>query len=152
MTRLKESTLLDCTADQTQQGLDDFFNSLQKRDGTARFRLRVPVRGATEYGLALDREVVIEARRPLRGGEISERFEIAWMSEGSVFPRFEGTLSIGGKNDSGRCCIELDGSYTPPFDGAGKIFDAAIGHQIAQATALEFLKDLKSAIEARLSS
>jgi hypothetical protein len=153
MTRLKESTLLNCTADQTQQGLEDFFNSLRKRDGVARLRLRVPVRGATEYGLSLDREVVIEARRALHGGEVPERFEIAWMSEGSVaFPRFEGTLGIGGKSASGHCCIELDGSYTPPFDGAGKIFDADIGHQIAQATAREFLKDLKSAIESRLPS
>jgi hypothetical protein len=151
MTRLKESTFVDCTADQTQQGLEHFFNSLRKRDGISRFRLRVPVRGATKYGLSLDREVLIEARRALHDGEVCERFEIAWMPEGSVvFPRFEGTLAIGGESDSGRSSIELDGSYTPPFDGAGKIFDAAIGHQITQATALEFLKDLKRAIEAQL--
>jgi hypothetical protein len=152
MTSLKESTFLDCTADQTQQGLEHFFNSLRKRDGISRFRLRVPVRGATKYGLSLDREVLIEARRARYEGEVRERFEIAWMPEGSVvFPRFEGTLAIGDNSDSGRSCIELDGSYTPPFDGTGKIFDAVIGHQIAQSTAREFLKDLKSAIEAQLS-
>ena len=104
------------------------------------------------YGLSLDREVLIEARRARYEGEVRERFEIAWMPEGSVvFPRFEGTLAIGDNSDSGRSCIELDGSYTPPFDGTGKIFDAVIGHQIAQSTAREFLKDLKSAIEAQLS-
>ncbi|HLY03659.1 MAG TPA: hypothetical protein VKR56_14330 [Candidatus Cybelea sp.] len=152
MTRLRESTLLDCTADQTQQGLEHFFNSLRKRDGISRFRLRVPVRGATKYGLSLDREVLIQARQVLYDGEVRERFVIAWMPEGSVvFPRFEGTLAIGDESESGHSCIELDGSYTPPFDGTGKIFDADIGHQIAQATAREFLKDLKSAIEARLA-
>src|SRR5579863_10367908 len=120
MTSLKESTFLDCTADQTQQGLEHFFNSLRKRDGISRFRLRVPVRG-TNYGLSLDREVLVEARRARYDGDARERFEIAWMPEGSVvFPRFEGTLAIANNSDSGHSCIELYGSYTPPFDGTGK--------------------------------
>jgi len=43
--------------------------------------------------------------------------------------------------------VELDGAYVPPFGPAGQLFDATIGRRIAQATAREFLKDLKASIE-----
>lgn len=149
MTRLRESASVDRTAEQTQRGLENFLASLRRRDGISRLRLRVPVLGASKFGLSLDREVVITARHARLNGKPRE-FEISWAPEGSVvFPRFRGTLAIRDEDDSGGCSIELDGSYVPPLDGAGKLFDAAIGHQIARTTAAEFLKDLKAAIEAQ---
>ncbi len=75
--------------------------------------------------------------------------QIIWTPEGStVFPRFEGTLMISGEGlDPSVSHIELDGSYIPPFGAAGQLFDAAIGRRLAHATACEFLKDVKAAIE-----
>ncbi|MBV8530143.1 MAG: hypothetical protein JO104_02415 [Candidatus Eremiobacteraeota bacterium] len=77
-----------------------------------------------------------------------ELVQIRWAPEGTtVFPTFEGTLTIRGENPASPSHLELDGAYTPPFGIAGQVFDAAIGHRIAKATAREFLKDVKHAIE-----
>ena len=71
---------------------------------------------------------------------------ISWLPEGTgVFPAFRGTLMV--RSENGTSAIELDGTYTPPFGAAGQVFDATIGHRIAQATARELLKDLKAAVE-----
>jgi hypothetical protein len=143
MTRLRDTLTFNCSVERTKRGLENFLNSLRAQDGVSRLRLRVPVNGA-KTGFALDREVRIEARRAQTG----EIFEITWVPEGSlVFPRFEGTLAVCGDETLEGCSIELDGTYTPPYGKTGQVFDAAIGHQIAESTAREFLKDLKSAIE-----
>ena len=149
MPRLCDRTLVERSVEQTQEGLERFFALLRSGNGVARFRLRVPTDGAPHgYGISFDREVRIEARR--RGaGVADDAIEISWFPEGTlVFPIFEGTLVVRSASDRNVSRIELEGSYTPPFDVAGMLFDAAIGHRIAQATAREFLKDLKNAIEA----
>lgn len=146
MPRLSDRTAVDCSVDRASQRIDRFFNSLKGKDGVARLRLRVPGDGPV-LGIAIDREVRIEVQ-PVRdtGGTL----RVAWRPEGTVaLPTFEGTLAARGGDDSGATYIEIDGSYTPPFGIAGQIFDAAIGKRIAQATAREFLSDLKAAIEKR---
>ncbi len=150
MTRLHDEMSVDCTIAETQARLDAFFASLRTRDGTARIRLRVPITSSpSSYGIAIGREVRVEARHKRDEERDMDVVEIAWKPEGtSVFPHFEGTLAVKHDHAPERCTIELDGCYTPPFGAAGQVFDAAIGQQIAHATAREFLRDLKSAIEA----
>ena len=148
MTRLRDTALIDRPIQTTREGLERFFLSLRGKDGIARLHLRVPTDSAPHgYGISLDREVRIEARPA--GSEFGQAFiEIAWMAEGLlVFPRFDGKLRIFRNGDPNHTRIELEGSYTPPFGPAGQLFDAAIGHRIAQRTAREFLKDLKDAVE-----
>ena len=153
MPRLYDRTLVDRPLAQTQQGLERFFASLRGGSGVARFRLRVPMDGAPHgYGISLDRDVRIEVRRRREPG-LPDAIEISWRPEGMlVFPSFEGTLAICSESDRNVSRLELEGSYTPPFGVAGMLFDAAIGHRIAQATAREFLKDVKNAIEGTVSS
>jgi len=112
-------------------------------------RLRVPTDGATHgYGISFDREVRIEARPIGDSQHLCDLIEIAWAPEGAlVFPRFEGRLSVWSDEETHVTYVELDGSYTPPFGAAGQLFDLTIGRRIAQATAREFLKDLKQALE-----
>ncbi len=144
MPRLSDRIAVDCSVEQTSRGIDRFLNSFKGRDGVARLRLRVPTDGPP-HGFAIDREVRIEVRRPTEAGEGTI---IVWKPEGTVaLPTFEGTLVACSNGVPDRSYIELEGSYTPPFGVAGQIFDAAIGKRIAQATAREFLKDLKAAIE-----
>jgi hypothetical protein len=151
MTRLRDKTTVERPTEQTRERLERFFVSLRGRDGIARLRLRVPTDGAKHgYGISFDREVRVEARQTNDAERPCDFIEIAWMPEGTlVLPRFDGKLSVCANSNPDACYIELDGSYTPPFGAAGQIFDAAIGHRIAQATAREFLKDLKAAAEAQ---
>ena len=143
MPQLSDRTGVDCTVDQASQGIARFFNSLKGKDGIARMRLRVPGDGPV-LGIAIDREVRIEVQPAAEG----RMMNVTWQPEGTVaLPTFEGALVVGSNGDPRATYLELDGSYTPPFGVAGQIFDAAIGKRIAQATAREFLKDLKSAIE-----
>lgn len=138
MPRLRDRISIERSAEQTQDGLEQLLRSLRGKDGASRVRLRVPINGRTiAPNLSIGREVSIEVRNGLA---------ISWAPEGTlVFPSFEGTLAVRG--DSNRSYIELDGSYTEPFGAAGQRFDATVGHEIAQATAREFLGDLRRAIE-----
>ena len=148
MSRLHDKTSVDFSIAEAQSRLEAFLESLQGQDGVARMRLRVPITGMPDsFGIALAREVRIEARRGL--DELRrEVTEIVWQPEGTtVLPRFEGTLFVTHDGSPNRSDIELAGEYTPPFGVAGQVFDAAIGQQIARTTAREFLLDLKRAIE-----
>jgi hypothetical protein len=147
MTGLRESIVVDRPAGQIVDSLERFFASLRGKDGSARIRLRVSADGPTRE-LSIDREVCVEARRPRGEASLDDLMLITWMPEGTaVFPTFEGILTVRESGEVGTGSIELAGTYTPPFGPAGQAFDAAIGHRIAERTAREFLKDLKSTIE-----
>ena len=147
MTRLRETIPIERPADQAQEALERFFAPLTGKAGP--LRLRVPFDGATaNYGIYFDRDVLVEAHRARDEGNLNDVVSIKWVPEGTAaLPSFSGTLTVCGEEDPARSHIELDGSYAPPFGAAGQVFDAAIGHHIAQATARELLSDIKTAIE-----
>ena len=147
MTRLRERIPIEQPADQAQEALERFFAPSKGKGGP--LRLRVPFNGAaTSYGTYFDRDVLVEARRARDEANLNDVVSIKWTPEGTgVFPRFSGTLIVFGEEDPSRSYIELDGSYAPPLGAAGQVFDAAIGHHIAQAAARELLADIKTAIE-----
>ena len=149
MPPLREITPVERSVKQAQAALEQFFRSLEAPDGVAHLRLRVPMRlPAKQYGLSIDREVRIEARPVRNPGHNAEVMEISWEPEGTaIFPRFDGRLFLTGFGNAALSYVELDGYYTPPFGAAGQVFDATIGQRIAQATAREFLADLKATIE-----
>jgi hypothetical protein len=62
------------------------------------------------------------------------------------FPRFDGALSLEAASPKATT-LTLEGRYEPPLGGAGKLFDAALGHRIAEATARELLKEIADRIE-----
>lgn len=148
MPRLHDTTLVHRSVEQTRAGLKRFFLLLRGKDGVARMRLRVPTDGARNgYAISLDREVRVEAHSARNEGN-DDSIRIAWIPEGTmVFPTFEGRLLVRDESDPGVSRIELDGAYAPPFGAAGQLFDVTIGRRIAEATAREFLKDLKASVE-----
>jgi hypothetical protein len=148
MTQLRAGILVESAPAQSMARLEQFFTSLQDKDGVARIRLRVPTDGATRE-LSIDRAVRVEARRTRGEASLNDLMLIRWMPEGTgIFPTFEGVLIVATSDDGANVSsIELDGTYTPPFGSAGQVFDAIIGRRIAEATARELLKDLKRAIE-----
>jgi hypothetical protein len=148
MTRLHETIAIEGCAEHAREALDRFFLSLRGKDGISWMRLRVPTDGSRNgYGISLDREVRVEVRPP-PVSEQARAIGIIWRPEGTLaFPTFEGTVTLCTNPHPRHAYIALDGSYTPPLGPAGQVFDAIIGRQIAKATAREFLKDLKDAVE-----
>jgi hypothetical protein len=149
MPHLRDTILIQCPLGQTQQGLERFLASLRDKDGVSHVRLRVPVDGQTNaLGLSIDREVRLEAKKGRDAANLNDLIVVSWSPEGPlVFPSFEGTLDLWSEENGKVSCLELNGSYSAPFGVAGQIFDAAVGHEIAQATARQFLQDMRSAIE-----
>jgi hypothetical protein len=146
MKELRERIAVEVPVESAEAGLIAFFDAREDANGVTRMRLRVPMDGA----IALEREVRIEARETRDDQNLNNVMRIAWQPEGTVmFPRFEGTLVVWGEDDPQRSFVELSGHYTPPLGAAGQIFDEAIGYRIAQATAQQFLGDIKREIDAR---
>jgi hypothetical protein len=148
MTHLRDQTSVRGAVAETKARLEAYFASRRGLDGIARLRLRVPVSGPAQ-GLFSDRDVRIEAWLDREDQNLNDLIRITWTPEGSVvFPKFAGTLVVRGEPNVSY--IELDGDYKPPTGAAGEVFDETIGHRIAQATAREFLKDLKRGIETQM--
>jgi hypothetical protein len=148
MKQLRESAVVACPADLAQDRIIAFFESRRSTDGTTRMRLRVPMGRATPFAFSLDRLVRVEAQRKRDDENLNDVIAVAWRPEGTaMLPQFEGVLIVSEDDDPGAAILELDGKYLPPLGAAGQVFDEAIGHQIAQSTAREFLRDIKSFIE-----
>lgn len=147
MKELREQAPVACPVLETEAGLVTFFAARQDANGVTHMRLRVPMDGGS---MSLEREVRVEARTGRDDDNLNNVVRVAWEPEGAViFPRFEGALTVWGEDDPAASFIELRGQYTPPLGAAGQVFDEMIGHQIAQATAREFLRDIKREIESR---
>jgi len=147
MKELRERVAIGGPVEEAEAGLVSFFSAREDASGVARMRLRVPMDGV----VSLDREVRIEACETRDEDNLNNVMRIAWQPEGTViFPRFEGTITAWGEDDPNVSFIELVGHYTPPLGAAGQVFDEAIGHRIARATAQQFLGDIRREIEARM--
>lgn len=68
--------------------------------------------------------------------------EFAPSSAPAWFPRFRGVLDVFPGEKPDETIVELTGSYEPPFGAAGKAFDAALGHLIAQRSIVSFLQQI----------
>jgi hypothetical protein len=149
MKRLRDKVLVERPSAEAQSRLGEHFRALRDASGAARLHLRVPVKGMMGgLGLALDREVDIEAQQTRDDDNLNDVIRIRWNAEGNAaFPQFHGVLTVWGEDDPRSSYIELDGEYKPPLGVAGEAFDEVLGHQMAQATARELLDDLKRAIE-----
>jgi hypothetical protein len=151
MTHLRQQISVASPASIAESRLETYLSSLRGSSGVARFRLRVPV--DAPLGVSIEREVRVEARRARDDENLNDLIRISWSPEAqTVLPTFKGTLIVWGDTGKKLSYIELDGSFTPPLGVAGQVFDETIGHQIAESTARELLKDLKRAIESGSSS
>lgn len=147
MKELRERIAVECAVEATEAGLIAFFEVRQGVDGITRMRLRVVLDGSH---VAIEREVRVTAQVGRDNDNLNDLVRITWQPEGTVvFPQFEGTLVAWGEDDPAKSFIELRGHYAPPLGAAGQVFDEVIGFKIAQATAHEFLRDIKREIEGR---
>jgi hypothetical protein len=148
MTPLQEAIDVPLPAAATQDNILRYFASRRREDGTSSISLRVPLR---EFGLpnALDIEHQVEVhvakQRDLEN--INEEIAVSWApAEDGPYPKFSGRLIVWSEEHPEKSFIELRGEYEPPLGDAGRLFDAAIGKDVAQRTAQAFLADLRDAV------
>jgi len=152
MTNISDVTDVPLPADVTQQRILAYFDTRRGPDGVITMPLRVGVR---EFGipddLALERAVSVRAAKRRDPDNLNDEIGISWepIDGLQAFPRFSGSIVVWSEESPERCYVELRGSYEPPFGTAGELFDAALGQLIAQRTAHELLRELRSAVLAQ---
>ena len=104
--------------------------------------------GTLSLGIALG-DLHIETNVEVRVREKStftgyHMMDIGWKpSTSGPYPEFNGTLTIS-QDTIEWSRLELDGDYRPPFGLAGSVFDATLGHRIAEATGNQLLAKLSA--------
>lgn len=81
-----------------------------------------------------------------RGGGLA--LTVEWQATGprSLFPRFDGTLSIEPLAPD-RCELRLAGRYRPPLGAAGQVLDEAVLARVARATVRALLRRVAAVLE-----
>jgi len=69
----------------------------------------------------------------------------AWRPHAWAFPRFAATLTV--RPQGSKSVLVLEGQYTPPGGGLGRLFDRAIGERLANGTIDQLLREIKQYVE-----
>ncbi len=142
MAQLHEYISVNCPFDRVPGYLATYFAQMgESGDRPAVIELRAPVGEAR-----LERDVIAHLS-PKPGYTGYTRIGITWApKDGGPYPTFEGVLSASQETEDG-CRLDLDGEYTPPLGPIGAVFDAVVGHGIAQATANDLLHHIRTVLE-----
>lgn len=141
MSDIHESLTVLCPFDQVPAAAEHYISTLPGRDGKAIVTLRI-----------MAGDLLVERRADLTltesdAGAGAAIMDISWgPHDGGPYPIFRGTLHAVGTGGN-FCRLDLDGSYVPPFQLAGAVFDAVLGHRIAVAAARELLDDIRIGVE-----
>jgi hypothetical protein len=79
-------------------------------------------------------------------------FPLSWsaVKTPSLFPRMRGTLSVYPLSQS-ETQLEFEGVYDPPLGLLGDAIDAMAGHRIAEASVLQFVRDVAALLRSELA-
>jgi hypothetical protein len=84
-----------------------------------------------------------------RTGDMTPRYNVHWEAEeAGPYPVFDGVLTVAGDEDYNAFWLVLDGGYKPPGGLAGGLFDALVGHRIAETVTHGLFDTIRSEIEA----
>jgi hypothetical protein len=85
------------------------------------------------------------AKRP---GDMNPRYAVHWEAEKpGPYPVFDGELSIDGDEDYNAFWLALAGGYKPPGGLVGGVFDAVVGHRVAEIVSRGLLDAMRAEIE-----
>ncbi len=150
MTHLNRTKGLNCPWVRAIAYLDRYLTGLPGSEPAQgrELRLRVPLDSLGLPGeLAIDRDVVTSFAPLTDPQSLEHGISIGWVPLGNAaLPTFSGSLRITAETPKSSLVV-LDGDYEPPLGALGKLFDAAIGRRIAEATADELLRVIAERIE-----
>ncbi len=118
-------------------------NSAAERARSIAATLRVGVAGiVVGVDVRIEVGVIDQAPGPAGVAETT-RINLGWTATrgGGLFPAMFARLTVWPLSAE-ETQLELDGAYKPPLGVLGDVFDAAIGHRIAEASVKHFLDDL----------
>jgi hypothetical protein len=96
----------------------------------------------------LEKEAVVSLVAAHRPGDMTPRYAIHWEAEQpGPYPVFDGELTIAGDEDYNAFWLVVDGTYKPPGGIAGQVFDALVGHRIAETVTRGLGDAMRSEIE-----
>ncbi|TAM60292.1 hypothetical protein EPN52_05325 [bacterium] len=143
-----------CAAEHVPEYLAQALGTQPGTEELGAYRLEVPFEelGLPELGEFARRVEVKLGKpqsRPVFGSLNELRIPISWEVPGrGEFPIFEGFLEVTPLAEH-RSQLAVSGAYRPPGGPVGAIFDAAVGHRIADATVRHFLAGMRREIEFR---
>jgi hypothetical protein len=145
MVFLCRRTLVACPTREAWHILRDTFDE-RAEQGSRQFALRPPIRVPDlRLEISMQRDIIATM---LASDDDDGPFGLRWKpADAGPFPRFVGQLQIQPDSAYEYCQLTLNGSYEPPNAGSSRE-DALLGHRIAQATAREFLAQIRTEIEA----
>jgi hypothetical protein len=133
------------------QALAAFVAEHRAGDGSLRIALRLPIPMFAAWRSAIERRGVADFYSLRTSSEHFPTYSVTWSTrDGGPFPVFAGALAIERLSDSDSFGLVLCGNYVPPLGRFGALFDAVVGHRIADATARDLLSDITDYIEAAL--
>lgn len=145
MAHLFERRFLECPYVGAQSYLSEALREAAGSGEQQTLRLHV---ASTDFHL--EKDVLVRYGRGSDPMHFDEPWTIAWTpAGGGPYPDFDGTLTVRAGEDYPTSSLELEGEYRPPFGGAGRAFDAVVGHRIATNTAQTLLKTIGDRMEER---
>ena len=149
MSELRESIALDVPEEQAERCILHFFEHYRAPDGTITIPLHVDLcEFGVPGGLRLAHAVAVRVQKRRDAQNLNDEIAIRWDPvESDLFPSLRGSL-IAWSETPGRTLVELRATYQPPLGTAGKLFDDALGHRIAQHTVRQFLSTLAEGAKA----
>jgi hypothetical protein len=145
MSDVIETRLIACPYSQARRYLASAITSQGTRGKPSIMRLRVKIPGE----LNVEKDVAVTFAPATDPRHFDQPWRVHWEpSPPGPYPVFDGTLTVRSAEDYDSAILELSGRYEPPLGSLGKIFDAAIGHHLAQATARDLLAAIGDRMEA----
>ena len=137
-------TYLDVSTDWVVRGAGLIKQYLASLETNARGEVHVTLSVAIAV-VVVQRELLLTADH-LRAAASCEIMDISWHSVSGPYPPFKGTLSAC-QEETGRCRLDLAGSYHPPLGLVGAAFDVLLGHHLAEEALCDLLASMKAVFE-----
>jgi len=151
MSRIKESTLVDCPLHEIMYYAERYFSVHRRGQEPGVFTLSIDsanlkIPGGVQASHTV--KIAHEVKKDPAGLDV---ISLAWDPQDQIMPKFTGVLNAE-RQEAAHSMLVLEGQYTPPLGIVGAAFDAVLGQRIASATAATLLRDIKAFIESTYES
>ena len=97
----------------------------------------------------LEKAAVVTLVPAPRPADMTPRCALRWESEQpGPYPIFDGELTVGSDDDYNAFWLVIAGTYQPPGGLVGQVFDALVGHRIAETVTRGLGDAVRAEIEA----